>query len=451
MIAAEAFLDDRPQAREFRVHNSVFSDPEVFEAEMRYLFEGGWVFLGLESQIPEPHGFLTVMVGRKPVVVMRDGQGLLRAFHNRCPHRGTLLCTRSTGSARIHVCPYHSWSFDSEGRNRGIKGKEQGGYTDAFLAGNHDLTPIAAFGNYRGLLFGSLVADVPPLEQHLGDARMALDLLLDQSVEGIEALPGSVTYLYRGNWKYQLENCSDAYHVTSVHPSYLRLSANRIAAAAAEEMRERGEFIANLFSADSPNGSFSFGRGHALAWASTPVTPAHALFDRSDELAARVGPRKRDWMFYTRNLTIFPNVQFADNFSTQLRILRPIAPDVTEMITYCVGPRDERPDARRQRLRQYEDFFNPTGLATPDDNAVYEDCQAAAGGRPDPDGWLQGYQRGMTVTREGGNEIGSEIGISAERSVLGTVQLADETIFHGYYRTWRERIETGQAREEAAL
>jgi hypothetical protein len=66
VIAFEDFLDDRPVAGAFRVHGSVFSDPDLFEAEMRYLFEQGWVFLGLESQVPEPHDFLTAMAGRKP-------------------------------------------------------------------------------------------------------------------------------------------------------------------------------------------------------------------------------------------------------------------------------------------------------------------------------------------------------------------------------------------------
>ncbi|MEI9852373.1 MAG: Rieske 2Fe-2S domain-containing protein [Sphingomonas sp.] len=447
-LVLSAFLDDRPEAGVFRVHSSIFSDAAVFDAEMRYLFEGGWVFLGLECQVPAAHDFLTTTIGRKPVVVMRDGEGVLRAFHNRCPHRGAQLCTLGAGSARVHVCPYHSWSFDSEGRNRAIKGKSEGGYTEAFLAGSHDLAPIAAFGSYRGLMFGSVAADVPPLEDYLGEARVVLDLLLDQSPDGIEALPGTVSYLYRGNWKLQLENCSDAYHVTSVHPTYLRIAGDR-AQAAAGAVQERGQHVAELFSREAPAGTFTLDNGHALTWASTPVAPGHALFHRSAELEARFGAARRDWMFYTRNLTLFPNAQFADNFSSQLRVIRPLAPDLTEMTTWCLGPKGEPPAARRQRLREYEDFFNPTGMATPDDNSVYEDCQAAAGGVPDADGWLLGYSRGIGIAADGGNSAADEIGLAPRRASLGTIQLGDETIFHSYYRAWRSRLAAGLAREAA--
>jgi benzoate/toluate 1,2-dioxygenase alpha subunit len=303
--------------------------------------------------------------------------------------------------------------------------------------------PIAAFGSYRGFLFGSLSADVPPLEAHLGDARRLLDLIADQGPDGIEALPGTVTYLYRGNWKLQFENCSDACHVTSVHPTYLRIAGER-ARAAAGALQERGQHVNTLFASDAPAGTFTLDNGHALTWAATPVSPGHALFGRSAELEERFGANIRDWMFYTRNLRIFPNVQFADNFSSQLRVIRPIAPDLTEMTTWCLGPKGEAPDARRQRLRQYEDFFNPTGLATPDDNAVYEDCQAAAGGTPDAGGWLLGYSRGIGIAAEGGNAHAAQIGLAPRLSALGTIQLGDETIFHGYCRAWRSR--RGRAR-----
>jgi benzoate/toluate 1,2-dioxygenase alpha subunit len=70
-------------------------------------------------------------------------------------------------------------------------------------------------------------------------------------------------------------------------------------------------------------------------------------------------------MFNMRNLSIFPNLQIAENASSQLRVIRPLAPDLTEMRTWCIAPKGESAQARRQRIRQYEDFFNPSGMATP--------------------------------------------------------------------------------------
>ncbi len=132
-------------------------------------------------------------------------------------------------------------------------------------------------------------------------------------------------------------------------------------------------------------------------------------------------------------------MQFADNFSTQLRIIRPIAPDFTEMQTYCLAPRGESAEGRRLRLRQYEDFFNPTGMATPDDNALYEDCQEGHWMEGES-GWLQGYARGMTLNREGGGAAGEAIGIKPSCSVEGTTQVFDETALGTYYRAWAQRL-----------
>jgi benzoate/toluate 1,2-dioxygenase alpha subunit/2,4,5-trichlorophenoxyacetic acid oxygenase 1 len=62
-------IDDRPQDGVFRVHRDAFRDPAVFELEMQRFFERGWVFVGHESQIPHPHDFVTVRIGRSPVII----------------------------------------------------------------------------------------------------------------------------------------------------------------------------------------------------------------------------------------------------------------------------------------------------------------------------------------------------------------------------------------------
>ena len=93
---------------------------------------------------------------------------------------------------------------------------------------------------------------------------------------------------------------------------------------------------------------------------------------------------------------------------------------------------------RRQRIRQYEDFFNPTGMAIADDNAVYEECQAGMSDRINQ--WLQGHARGLSETREGGNELSDAIGMHPARSIAGASQLADETLFQSYYREWASRM-----------
>lgn len=433
-------IDDRPDEGVFRVSRAIFTDQRVFEAEMRHLFEGGWIFLGLESQAPEPHDFFTTLAGRVPVMVQRDGEGILRAFVNSCPHKGARLAQLRQGNARLHVCPYHSWSFDSAGRNKAVKWKSAGCYSETFDRDDHGLAVLPRFENYRGFLFGSLVSDVPTLTDYLGEAAKLLDLVADQSDEGMELVPGQVTFTYEANWKLQLENCSDAYHFTSAHPSYIRVLERR-----QKELSE--DVVASVWENSDywkedtqgvGGGSFSFANGHVLNWGVFGVTPAIPLYERAAQLAERHGEGKRDWMFNMRNLTIFPNLQVAENASSQLRVIRPLAPGLTEMRTWCIAPKGEGAAARRQRIRQYEDFFNPTGMATPDDTVSYENCQIGFAAAVEP--WLQGYARGMTASVAGGNRFADRIDLFPERSVLADSQLCDETLYHSYYRAWARRM-----------
>jgi hypothetical protein len=93
--------------------------------------------------------------------------------------------------------------------------------------GSHDLKKLARFANYKGFLFGSVNPDVPPLEDFLGEAGKIIDMIVNQSPEGLEVLRGSSTYTFDGNWKLQAENGADGYHVTAVHWNYAATTNRR--------------------------------------------------------------------------------------------------------------------------------------------------------------------------------------------------------------------------------
>ena len=439
----DALLDDRPDEGVFRVSRAAVREQAIFDLEMRHIFEGSWVFLGLSCQIPNSHDFFTTRIGRQPVIVSRDGSGVIRCFINSCRHRGALVCHRAAGSAKRHTCQYHGWVYDSSGACVDVKDEQQGAYTDAFRSEDHGLAQVR-LGDYRGFLFGSLNGDVAPIEEHLGDVRAMLDLIADQSPDGLEIVPGVVRYTYDGNWKLQLENGTDPYHFTSTHPSYMQI------------LRERGQKAANTghtsiyqnFNQKSiSRGAFCFPNGHAAIWGETPSSDARPIFSRLPEIAARVGPARAKWMLYTRNLSIFPNVQFAENAALQMRIWRPLGPDRTEMTTYCLAPRGEGRAARAVRIRQYEEFFNPSGLATPDDATAYEDCQA--GNTTPAIDFHQGYARGLAAVRRGGDEHAAELGVHPSTSIVGAFEMGDETVFHETYRTWRNLLRAGLERDLA--
>ncbi len=435
----EDLIDDRPREGVFRVHRALFDDPDLFDFEIRHLFEGGWIFLGLDSQALRPHDFFTTMAGRVPVLVMRNDEGQLGAYINSCPHKGLRIAQTLQGNARLHVCPYHSWTFDSSGRNRGVKWQSSGCYSETWQKQSRDLTSLPAFSNFRGFLFGSLTGDVPPLEDYLGGAKRFIELVADQSEEGAELVPGAISYTFNANWKMQLENCSDAYHFTSTHPSYVELLQNRRTAGVSA--------VASVWDQDQSwhedstgiaGGSVSFDNGHVLNWGRLGIHQGHPLFERADALAIRLGRERRDWIFRMRNLTIFPNLQIAENASSQLRVIQPIAAGKTLMRTWCIAPKGEHSEARRQRIRQYEDFFNPSGMATPDDTVCYESGQRGLAAKNAP--WLQGYGRGFAASQPGGGTLTDSIDAAATSHVIGDARLCDETLYQNYYRAWAKRI-----------
>src|SRR4029077_19910929 len=139
---------------------------EVFEWEMKYIFEGTWNFVGLASQVARPGDFFTTHVGRSPVIVTRDGKGGLHCLINSCRRKGALVCHQQQGNARTFVCKYHGWAYDAAGKNVFIKDKREGAYNECFDKHSHDLQAVARFDSYRGLLFASLNAEVPPLEEY---------------------------------------------------------------------------------------------------------------------------------------------------------------------------------------------------------------------------------------------------------------------------------------------
>jgi benzoate/toluate 1,2-dioxygenase alpha subunit len=442
-IDVERLIDHRPREGVFRVHRDAFRSEAVFELEMQRIFEGSWIYVGHASQLPRPHDYLTAWVGRRPVVVMRDAGGALGCFINSCRHRGAQVCHHARGHAKAHVCRYHGWTYDSAGRNVAIKARAQGAYPAAFDAESHDLARVPRFGEYRGFLFASLAEDVAPLEEHLGDARVFVDLVVDQSAQGIELLPGEVRYTYRANWKLQLENTLDAYHLTSVHPSYFRLLDRRAVAAPRADVAPALWQGGTGLEMETEMGSFGFEQGHALVWTRTPVE-RHPLHGRFAEIERRVGTRHADWMLRTRQFCLFPNLQLGSSAALQMRVIRPLAPDLTEMTTYCIAPAGESPEARRQRLRQYEDFYNPSGLATPDDTVTYEDCQQ--GFRSGEIEWQQGYVRGTQAMRAGADEHAAELGIRPATSMHGAFDTADETVFQAVYLAWQRLLARGAAR-----
>lgn len=426
-----SIMVDRTADGEFTLDRGIYYDEELFEIEMQRIFEGSWIFLAHEGHLPNPGDFFTTWMGRKPVVLIRGEDNQIRAFINACTHRGATLCRTHRGNRKFLTCSYHGWSFDITGKLRDVKDHDNGGYTTGFDDGNHNLKEIARLGVYHGFIFGSLSADVPDLEQALGNARTFIRMLGDQSADGMEVLKGFSRYTTRSNWKFQLENGVDGYHVSTVHANYMGVVMKRMKMMEDDQVKSiaRGDIT------QMPSGTYDLGNGHTLLWGEVPGAEDRPLAERRDELTERLDELTADWMIkHARNLGMFPNVLLMDQTSTQIRVIRPISVDKTEITIYGLAPKGESQGARNRRIRQYEDFFNATGMATPDDLAEFAACQVGNYGLVDQH---QSFDRGLDRVILGNDNHAEELNINP---VSSGPNWADENLFQSFYRHWYELI-----------
>jgi benzoate/toluate 1,2-dioxygenase alpha subunit len=170
-----------------------------------------------------------------------------------------------------------------------------------------------------------------------------------------------------------------------------------------------------------------------LLWTNWANPEDRPLWSKRAEWVEKFGEARADWMLRkSRNLCLYPNVYLMDQFSSQIRVLRPLAVDKTEAVIYCIAPKGEAPEARQRRLRQYEDFFNATGMATPDDLEEFRSCQHGFNARIVK--WND-MTRGATHWVEGPDENADLIGLKPE---LSGIKTEDEGLYVMQHQYWVE-------------
>jgi benzoate/toluate 1,2-dioxygenase alpha subunit len=424
-------LED-PSTGLYKYRREMFNDEGLFELEMKHIWEGNWVYLAHETQIKEPNDYLTGYIGRQPIFITRTKEGQLHAFLNACSHRGSMLCRYKKGNKSTFTCPFHGWTFNNAGKLLKVKDPNEAGYPPQFNQnGSHDLQKLARFESYRGFLFGSLNPDVKPLTEHLGEAAKMIDMITDQSAQGLEVLNGSSTYIYEGNWKLQAENGADGYHVSTVHWNYVA-TTNR---------RKTGESKTEVKAMDAAHwskqsgGFYAFEHGHIMLWTVWADPTNRPPYNRLQEWTERFGEAKARWMVgHLRNLCLYPNVFLMDQFSTQIRMWRPLSVNRTEVTIYCFAPVGEPPDSRARRIRQYEDFFNASGMATPDDLEEFRSAQCGYEARAAE--WND-ICRGAVHWVPGADENARKIGLAP---LLSGAKTEDEGLFLMQHRYWMESL-----------
>jgi benzoate/toluate 1,2-dioxygenase alpha subunit len=265
-------------------------------------------------------------------------------------------------------------------------------------------------------------------------------MVVDQSPEGLEVLRGSSTYVYDGNWKLQTENGADGYHVSAVHWNYAATTGRR-------KDTQQGDTIRAMSAggwAKQGGGFYSFEHGHLLLWTNWANPEDRPNWERRDELARQFGQATADWMVQrSRNLCLYPNVYVMDQFSSQIRTYRPLAVDKTEVTIYCIAPKGEAPEARTRRIRQYEDFFNASGMATPDDLEEFRACQMSYQARAAR--WND-MSRGAQHWIPGADAAAAAIGL---KPLMSGARTEDEGLFVLQHKYWQEAMQRALSAERA--
>jgi glycine betaine catabolism A len=179
----QALLDERRTG--FSLPQAFYVDPDLFAADLEAVFEADWLFACNACEVKRPGDWLTLDIGATSVIVLRDREGEVRAFHNTCRHRGSRICLAEKGHSNRLVCPYHQWVYEVE--------------------------------VICGLVYVSLSENPPSLSRF----RAAVTpFIAPHRPERTKVAVEQVT-IEEANWKLVVENNRECYHCAANHPELL--------------------------------------------------------------------------------------------------------------------------------------------------------------------------------------------------------------------------------------
>ena len=401
-----------------RVHRRFYTDPEVFAEEQARIFRRVWLWLGHDSQLRQPGDFFTARLAGERVIVARHTDGAIHAFHNRCTHRGAEVCPASSGNARNFVCPYHAWTYRTDGSLASVPLDQGYGADWRSRVAGLGLEPVARLASYRGFLFGNLsdshAADGVDLETYLGpQVRAAFDNLVERAPDGeVELAGGKTVQRYRGNWKLQLENSIDLLHPRILHRSAID-AADRVDHGGQPPSIEWDIVKSNGLTLREWDGMQIAAMPGGHCWMAGFLTKAideNVAVDTPQAryrkmMVERYGEERASQIlaFNRHNTIVYPNL-FVNSRVAQIRVLHPVSVDCTEQHGYIFRLKGAPEEMFEASVRMVNTNNSPSSIVTSDDHEIFERIQQSlAGGRHE---WVD-LSRGLEheASPEGTNEL----------------------------------------------
>jgi phenylpropionate dioxygenase-like ring-hydroxylating dioxygenase large terminal subunit len=355
------------------VDRRIFSDPEIYQAELSNIFARAWNFICHESQLAEQGNFFLNYIGEDQVIAVRDRKDKIQVLLNSCPHRGNTVCRAEQGKTNSFFCSYHGWNFDLTGALVGLPGEDKYYHNDLNKA-EFGLASAAKVESYKGFVFATLAVDAPALQDYLGWVGcVGLDMLAERG--DIEVVDGIQKNRVKCNWKLAVDNLFDWYHPKVSHGSAIAVGMlTEQDLKPMDQMVLLGEYghavggpgISEAEQAQMEDKARRVARGEA-SWDMANFDDRHQAINawRANEQAklamGPVGVRSHG------HPNIFPNVWISTYGSTQLCLRIPRGPLETELWWFTLVEKSMPAEQRRLSILNATHGFGPAGLLEQDD------------------------------------------------------------------------------------
>ncbi|MBT1514808.1 aromatic ring-hydroxylating dioxygenase subunit alpha [Bradyrhizobium sp. SRL28] len=374
----------RALVREQEVHRDVYVSEEVFQLEMAHMFPNSWVYVGHDSQVPNPGDYYGTTIGTQPVLLVRHTDGKVHVLHNRCPHKGTRITSETCGNTgKFFRCPYHAWSFKTDGSLLAIplkKGYENTGFEQSHAAPG--MAPVRHVRNYRGFVFAKINDGGLDFEEFFGESLSSFDNMVDRSPVGqLKVAGGVLRYMHNCNWKMLVENQTDTCHPMVAHESSAGTvvevwkkappgTKKPMAVEIIAPFMSPYEFFENMGIRIWDNGHGHTGVHHSIH---SDYSAVPGYFDKMT--AAYGEARAKAILDENRHNTVyFPNIMIKGPIQL-LRQFKPIAANKTLVESWTFQLVDA-PDMLLERTLMYNRLINaPTSIVGHDDLEMYERAQ----------------------------------------------------------------------------
>jgi glycine betaine catabolism A len=191
--------------------------PDWFQRELERIHGAQWLCAGRTEQVPSTGSYFLRRAAGANVIVLRDQQGKIAAFHNVCRHRGTLLCKEDEGKIASRIqCPYHAWTYELDGRLASAPHMER---VQGFREADYPLERVAV-ATWDGHVFINLASRPAPLEEHLAGLPEKFRPWRMEELKLVERR----LYHLKANWKLVVQNYSECLHCPIAHPQLQRRS-----------------------------------------------------------------------------------------------------------------------------------------------------------------------------------------------------------------------------------